>query len=132
MCKTKCARGKGYTAGASCITSVLMNDVEDKVNLDTGEFCTFIGAIKGHEVDITRNIDRPYPPVLRRPAYPASLRARGARIFGTKLSFSTAYHYQTDVLAERTIQTLENIIRRFCACGLEFKDSDCFTMTGAL
>ncbi|MBW0501461.1 hypothetical protein O181_041176 [Austropuccinia psidii MF-1] len=33
---------------------------------------------KGHEVDITPNIDRPYPPVLRRPAYPASPRARGA------------------------------------------------------
>ncbi|MBW0508853.1 hypothetical protein O181_048568, partial [Austropuccinia psidii MF-1] len=33
-------------------------------------------AIKGHEVDITLNIDRPYPPVLRRPAYPASPRAR--------------------------------------------------------
>ncbi|MBW0571255.1 hypothetical protein O181_110970 [Austropuccinia psidii MF-1] len=25
-----------------------------------------LGAIKGHEVDITLNIDRPYPPVLRR------------------------------------------------------------------
>ncbi|MBW0528527.1 hypothetical protein O181_068242 [Austropuccinia psidii MF-1] len=34
-----------------------------------------LGAIKGHEVDITLNIDRPYPPVLRRPAYPASPRA---------------------------------------------------------
>ncbi|MBW0532017.1 hypothetical protein O181_071732 [Austropuccinia psidii MF-1] len=31
-----------------------------------------------HEVDITLNIDRPYPPVLRRPAYPASPRAREA------------------------------------------------------
>ncbi|MBW0494718.1 hypothetical protein O181_034433 [Austropuccinia psidii MF-1] len=36
------------------------------------------GTIKGHEVDITLNIDRPYPPVLRRPAYPASPRAREA------------------------------------------------------
>ncbi|MBW0525909.1 hypothetical protein O181_065624 [Austropuccinia psidii MF-1] len=43
MCKTKLARGKGYTAGASCITSVLMNDIEAKVNLDTGAFCTFLG-----------------------------------------------------------------------------------------
>ncbi|MBW0552357.1 hypothetical protein O181_092072 [Austropuccinia psidii MF-1] len=37
-----------------------------------------LGAIKGHGVDITLNIDRPYPPVLRRPAYPASPRAREA------------------------------------------------------
>ncbi|MBW0586156.1 hypothetical protein O181_125871 [Austropuccinia psidii MF-1] len=37
-----------------------------------------LGAIRGHEVDITLNIDRPYPPVLRRPAYPASPRAREA------------------------------------------------------
>ncbi|MBW0579884.1 hypothetical protein O181_119599 [Austropuccinia psidii MF-1] len=47
--------------------------------------------------------------------------------FGTKLSFSTAYHPQTDGLAERMIQTLEDMIRRFCAYGLEFKDSDGFT-----
>ncbi|MBW0547761.1 hypothetical protein O181_087476 [Austropuccinia psidii MF-1] len=37
-----------------------------------------LGPIKGHEVDITLNIDRPYPPVLRRPAYPANPRAREA------------------------------------------------------
>ncbi|MBW0588815.1 hypothetical protein O181_128530 [Austropuccinia psidii MF-1] len=37
-----------------------------------------LGAIRGNEVDITLNIDRPYPPVLRRPAYPESPRAREA------------------------------------------------------
>ncbi|MBW0555934.1 hypothetical protein O181_095649 [Austropuccinia psidii MF-1] len=37
-----------------------------------------LGTIKGHEADITLNIDRPYPPVLKRPAYPASPRAREA------------------------------------------------------
>ncbi|MBW0503834.1 hypothetical protein O181_043549 [Austropuccinia psidii MF-1] len=37
-----------------------------------------LGAIKGNEVDITLNIERPYPPVLRRSAYPASPRAREA------------------------------------------------------
>ncbi|MBW0553332.1 hypothetical protein O181_093047 [Austropuccinia psidii MF-1] len=98
MYKTKPARGKGYTAGASCITSVLLNDIEAKVNLDTGAFFTCVGkdylqaiitewknhllpiegAIRVHEVDITLNIDRQYPPVLRRPAYPASPRAREA------------------------------------------------------
>ncbi|MBW0480777.1 hypothetical protein O181_020492 [Austropuccinia psidii MF-1] len=43
MCKTKSARGKGYTAGAPCITSILMNDFEAKVNLDTVAFFTFMG-----------------------------------------------------------------------------------------
>ncbi|MBW0497842.1 hypothetical protein O181_037557 [Austropuccinia psidii MF-1] len=37
-----------------------------------------LSAIKGHEVDVTLNIDRPYPAGLRRPAYPASQRAREA------------------------------------------------------
>ncbi|MBW0579721.1 hypothetical protein O181_119436 [Austropuccinia psidii MF-1] len=49
------------------------------------------------------------------------------RLFGTTLSFSTAYHPQTDGLAERMIQTLEDMIRRFCAYGSELKDSDGFT-----
>ncbi|MBW0557716.1 hypothetical protein O181_097431 [Austropuccinia psidii MF-1] len=37
-----------------------------------------LGTIGGHEVDITLNIDRPYPPVLTIPAYPASPRDREA------------------------------------------------------
>ncbi|MBW0463246.1 hypothetical protein O181_002961 [Austropuccinia psidii MF-1] len=36
------------------------------------------GAIIGHEVDIILNVEKPYPPLLRRPAYPASPRAREA------------------------------------------------------
>ncbi|MBW0523742.1 hypothetical protein O181_063457 [Austropuccinia psidii MF-1] len=35
-------------------------------------------AIFGHEVDIIRNIERAYPPPLRRPAYPAILKSREA------------------------------------------------------
>ncbi|MBW0542019.1 hypothetical protein O181_081734 [Austropuccinia psidii MF-1] len=34
------------------------------------------------------------------------------QLFGTKLSFSTAYYPQTDGLAERMIQTLEDMVRR--------------------
>ncbi|MBW0508823.1 hypothetical protein O181_048538 [Austropuccinia psidii MF-1] len=49
------------------------------------------------------------------------------KLLGTKLSFSTAYHPQTDGLAERMIQTIEDMIRIFCAYGLKFKDSDGFT-----
>ncbi|MBW0466804.1 hypothetical protein O181_006519 [Austropuccinia psidii MF-1] len=35
-----------------------------------------LGAIKGNEVDIMLNVERTYPPILRRTAYPASPRAR--------------------------------------------------------
>ncbi|MBW0588094.1 hypothetical protein O181_127809 [Austropuccinia psidii MF-1] len=42
-------------------------------------------------------------------------------MLGNKLAFSTAYHPQTDGLAERIIQTMEEIIRRFCAYGMEYK-----------
>ncbi|MBW0475001.1 hypothetical protein O181_014716 [Austropuccinia psidii MF-1] len=48
-------------------------------------------------------------------------------LFGKKLSLSTAYHPQTDGLEERMIHKLEDIIRKFCAYGLELKDSDVFT-----
>ncbi|MBW0499725.1 hypothetical protein O181_039440 [Austropuccinia psidii MF-1] len=43
-------------------------------------------------------------------------------ILGTKLEFSTAYHPQTDGFAERMIQTMEDIIRRFCAYVMKKKD----------
>ncbi|MBW0590996.1 hypothetical protein O181_130711 [Austropuccinia psidii MF-1] len=37
-----------------------------------------LGAIIGHEVYIILNIERPYQPLLRRPAYPASPKSREA------------------------------------------------------
>ncbi|MBW0574773.1 hypothetical protein O181_114488 [Austropuccinia psidii MF-1] len=43
-------------------------------------------------------------------------------MLGTKLAFYTAYHPQKDVLAERMIQTIKEIIGRFCPYGMEYKD----------
>ncbi|MBW0524439.1 hypothetical protein O181_064154 [Austropuccinia psidii MF-1] len=37
-----------------------------------------LGAIIGNEAEIILNIQRPYPPLLRRPAYPASPKSREA------------------------------------------------------
>ncbi|MBW0548958.1 hypothetical protein O181_088673 [Austropuccinia psidii MF-1] len=51
-------------------------------------------------------------------------------ILGTKLAFSTAYYPQTDGPAETMIQTMEDILRRFCAYGMEYKDHEGYTMTG--
>ncbi|MBW0587063.1 hypothetical protein O181_126778 [Austropuccinia psidii MF-1] len=63
----------------------------------------------------------------RDPKFTSALWTSLHQLFGTKLSFSTAYHPQTDGLDERMIQTLEDMVRRFCAYGLEFKDCDEFT-----
>ncbi|MBW0526220.1 hypothetical protein O181_065935 [Austropuccinia psidii MF-1] len=45
-------------------------------------------------------------------------------ILGTKLEFSTDYHPQTDGLAERMSQKMEDIIRRFYAYRMEYKDHE--------
>ncbi|MBW0464535.1 hypothetical protein O181_004250 [Austropuccinia psidii MF-1] len=48
-------------------------------------------------------------------------------MLGTKLAFSKAYHSQTDGLAERMIQKIEDIIRRFFAYGMEYKYHEGYT-----
>ncbi|MBW0552808.1 hypothetical protein O181_092523 [Austropuccinia psidii MF-1] len=63
----------------------------------------------------------------RDPKFTSALWTNLHQLFGTKLSLSTAYHPQTNGLAERMIQTLEDMVRQFCAYGLEFKDCDRFT-----
>ncbi|MBW0563062.1 hypothetical protein O181_102777 [Austropuccinia psidii MF-1] len=63
----------------------------------------------------------------RAPKFKSALWTHLHRLLGTKLSIPTAYHPQTDGLAERMIQTLEERIRRLCSYGLEFKESDGFT-----
>ncbi|MBW0558191.1 hypothetical protein O181_097906 [Austropuccinia psidii MF-1] len=63
----------------------------------------------------------------RDPKFTLSLWKNLHQLFGTKFSFSTAYHAQADGLAERMIQTLEDMLRGFYAYGLEFKDCDVFT-----
>ncbi|MBW0506516.1 hypothetical protein O181_046231 [Austropuccinia psidii MF-1] len=62
----------------------------------------------------------------RDPKLTSALLTNLQQLFGTKLSFSTAYHPKAGGLAERMIQTLEYMVRGFCAYGLEFKDCDVF------
>ncbi|MBW0535997.1 hypothetical protein O181_075712 [Austropuccinia psidii MF-1] len=54
----------------------------------------------------------------RDPKFTSALWTNLHKLFGTKLSFSTPYHPQMDGLVERMIQTLEDIISRFCAYGI--------------
>ncbi|MBW0517832.1 hypothetical protein O181_057547 [Austropuccinia psidii MF-1] len=63
----------------------------------------------------------------REPRFKYALCRNLYKLLGTKLSFSTAYHPQTDGVAERMLWTLEDIIRIFCFYVLDFKDSDGFT-----
>ncbi|MBW0512293.1 hypothetical protein O181_052008 [Austropuccinia psidii MF-1] len=35
-----------------------------------------LGKIKGHDIELYLDVERPYPPMLRRPPYPASLKTR--------------------------------------------------------
>ncbi|MBW0549182.1 hypothetical protein O181_088897 [Austropuccinia psidii MF-1] len=43
MQKSKPARGQGYTAGASCITNIVINNRDAKLPLDSGAFFTCVG-----------------------------------------------------------------------------------------
>ncbi|MBW0525831.1 hypothetical protein O181_065546 [Austropuccinia psidii MF-1] len=60
----------------------------------------------------------------RDPKFTSTLWTNLNQLFGAKLSFSIAYHSQTDGLAERMIQNLEDMVRRFCAYVLELIDCD--------
>ncbi|MBW0498857.1 hypothetical protein O181_038572 [Austropuccinia psidii MF-1] len=63
----------------------------------------------------------------RDPKFTSALWTNLHNMFGTKLSLSTAYHPQADGLEEKMVPALEDMIRIFCAYGIEFKDSDGFT-----
>ncbi|MBW0482698.1 hypothetical protein O181_022413 [Austropuccinia psidii MF-1] len=45
-------------------------------------------------------------------------------MLGTKLKFSKAYHPKIDGIAQRMIQKMKDIIRRFCAYGMEYKNQE--------
>ncbi|MBW0525141.1 hypothetical protein O181_064856 [Austropuccinia psidii MF-1] len=48
-------------------------------------------------------------------------------MLGTEITFSTAYHPQTDELSERMIQKMEDILRRFCVYGMKYEDHEGYT-----
>ncbi|MBW0520221.1 hypothetical protein O181_059936 [Austropuccinia psidii MF-1] len=64
---------------------------------------------------------------VRDPKLTSESRTNLYDMLGTKLAFSTAYRPQTDGLAERMIQTMEDIRRNICAYGLEYKDHEGYT-----
>ncbi|MBW0583147.1 hypothetical protein O181_122862 [Austropuccinia psidii MF-1] len=63
----------------------------------------------------------------RDPKFTSELWTNLYDILGTKNAFSTDYHPQTDELAQRMIQTMEDILRRFPPYGMEYKDHEGYT-----
>ncbi|MBW0582047.1 hypothetical protein O181_121762, partial [Austropuccinia psidii MF-1] len=63
----------------------------------------------------------------RDPKFTSEIWTKLYDMLGTKLAFFTDYHPQTDGLAERMIQTMEDILRRFCAYGMKYKDHEGYT-----
>ncbi|MBW0554345.1 hypothetical protein O181_094060 [Austropuccinia psidii MF-1] len=57
----------------------------------------------------------------RDPKFTSALQTNLHRLFGPKLSFSTVYNPHAGGLAERMIQELKDMVRKFCAYGLEWK-----------
>ncbi|MBW0491485.1 hypothetical protein O181_031200 [Austropuccinia psidii MF-1] len=58
-------------------------------------------------------------------------------MLGTEIEFSKAYHPQTDILAERNIHKMEEIIKTFCTYGMEYNNHegythDCITIIPAI
>ncbi|MBW0574973.1 hypothetical protein O181_114688 [Austropuccinia psidii MF-1] len=100
-------------------TPIFLPCHKDDIAIDTGLLiCDRVTSWTGISTNITGDRD---------PTFTSALWTNLHQLFGTNLSFSTAYHPQTDGLAERMIQTLEDLVRRFCAYGLEFEDCDGFT-----
>ncbi|MBW0492257.1 hypothetical protein O181_031972, partial [Austropuccinia psidii MF-1] len=63
----------------------------------------------------------------RDPRFTSELWTNLYDILGTKLAFSIAHHPQKDGLAGRIIQTMEDILRIFCAYSMEYKDHEGYT-----
>ncbi|MBW0554558.1 hypothetical protein O181_094273 [Austropuccinia psidii MF-1] len=63
----------------------------------------------------------------RDPKFTSEFQTNLYEMLGTKPNFSTEYHPEIDGLAERMIQTMEDILRRFCAYGMEYKDPEGYT-----
>ncbi|MBW0545786.1 hypothetical protein O181_085501 [Austropuccinia psidii MF-1] len=63
----------------------------------------------------------------RNPKFTSEIRTNLYDMLGTQLAFSKSYHPQTNGLAESMIQTMEDIIRRLCAYGMEYKDHEGYT-----
>ncbi|MBW0469051.1 hypothetical protein O181_008766 [Austropuccinia psidii MF-1] len=89
----------------------------DTINM---EWVTGLGSGGKEDYNACLIIFHSFRKSLRDPKFTSECWTNLYDMLGTKPSSSTAYHPQTDGLAERMIQTMEHICRRFCAYGMEY------------
>ncbi|MBW0561636.1 hypothetical protein O181_101351 [Austropuccinia psidii MF-1] len=83
------SKNRNITIGTSKEKQFLLNiyqisthePLEELLNeFREGQFSTSLtkplGKIRGHDIELYLDVERPYPPILRRPPYPASLETR--------------------------------------------------------
>ncbi|MBW0506755.1 hypothetical protein O181_046470 [Austropuccinia psidii MF-1] len=90
-------------------------------------FCNFIATYRVPKTIISD----------RDPRFTTAFWTNPYDMLGTKLACFTAYHPRTHGLAGRMIQKIEDIMRRFFAYGMEYKDlegytHDCVTLLPAV
>ncbi|MBW0503847.1 hypothetical protein O181_043562 [Austropuccinia psidii MF-1] len=114
---------KSYNVGLVILeryrkTPICLQFHKDNTAMDTGLLWSRVVS----HIGLSKNIIS-----YRDPEFTYELWTNLHRFSGTKLSFPITYHPQRYGLSERMIQILEDMMRRFCAHGLEFKYSDGFT-----
>ncbi|MBW0469956.1 hypothetical protein O181_009671 [Austropuccinia psidii MF-1] len=88
--------------------------------INTCERCQKANRKHGKKYGLLQHIEEPKHPWD--PKFTSKIWTNLYELLGTKLALSTAYHPQIDGLAERIIQTMEDILRRVCAYIMKYKD----------
>ncbi|MBW0521753.1 hypothetical protein O181_061468 [Austropuccinia psidii MF-1] len=84
--KTKPNRGKVFTAGNSCITKVVVGNKPNKILLDPGAFCSFVG--KSFQTNCVPNFEDQLLPIDGIKFNSASNQMKALEMFETSVIFS--------------------------------------------